>query len=90
MDPETILAWRIKTQVGFRSTVSLEDGTTIPPPHPRLLALHAACAQVAHMSGAAEHLVELYRDMDEISVMTEPSAPLELSRKLKALQLVSS
>jgi hypothetical protein len=42
------------------------------------------------MSGAAELLFELYRDMDEISDMTQPGASSELSRALKALQLVSS
>ena len=42
------------------------------------------------MSGAAEYLHELYRDKDEISVMTEPSAYYELARSLKALQIVSS
>ncbi|KAF8119154.1 hypothetical protein EV363DRAFT_1203204, partial [Boletus edulis] len=52
-------------------------------PDPRIIALHAACAQIAHMSGAAGWLQEFLRDSDEISVMTAPNAASELSRALK-------
>lgn len=41
------------------------------------------------MSGAAEHLKEFFRDPDEISVMTGPSAPHELTQILRKLQVVS-
>ena len=49
-----------------------------PPPDPLLLALHATCARVAHMSGAAEFLDRLERDTEEIKVLTfdGSSAPL--------------
>jgi hypothetical protein len=40
-----------------------------PPPHPRLLALHAVCARVAYMSGAAEFLDELYREAEDMKVL---------------------
>ena len=39
-------------------------------PNPKLLALHAACARVAHMSGAAEAFDELERDVEETRVLT--------------------
>jgi len=65
------------------------DSRIIPAPHPRIISLHAACARIAHMSGAAEHLKEFFRDPDEISVMTGPSAAHELTRILRKLQVVS-
>ena len=34
-------------------------------PNPKLLALHAACARVAHMSGAAEAFDELECDVED-------------------------
>ena len=40
-----------------------------PPPDSQLLALHAACARVAHMSGAAEFFNELERDAEETEVL---------------------
>ncbi|KAF9645780.1 hypothetical protein BDM02DRAFT_3119694 [Thelephora ganbajun] len=40
-----------------------------PPPDPQLLALHATCARVAHMSGAAEFLDEIERKAEETNVL---------------------
>ena len=40
-----------------------------PPPNPQLLALHATCARVAHMSGATEFFGKLERDAEETSVL---------------------
>jgi hypothetical protein len=36
-----------------------------PPPSPLLLALHATCARVAHLSGAAEVLEKLDQDAEK-------------------------
>ena len=78
----------IKQRITFRTaTVGSKN---IPPPHPRLIGLHASCARIAHMSGVAEHLKELFRDTDMISVMTEPNAAYELTRALKTLQILST
>ena len=52
------------SQVTFRS-----DDPSLPPPNPRYLALHAACAKVAFMSGAAEHIDMIMRDMEDIKVL---------------------
>ncbi|KAJ3512556.1 hypothetical protein NLJ89_g3447 [Agrocybe chaxingu] len=92
-DPRRFRNARLKQRISFRTGSTTDGtGTVIPPPHPRILALHAACAQVAHLSGAVAHVSEFYGnpDPDGISVMTEPSAPTELVRKLKTLQLISS
>ena len=35
-----------------------------------LLALHATCCKVAHLSGAAEYIDEIYRDADELGVLS--------------------
>jgi len=40
-----------------------------PPPDPQLLALHAMCARVAHMSGAAEFFDWLEWDAEETNVI---------------------
>lgn len=49
-----------------------------PPPDPVLLALHATCARVAHMSGAAEFFDRLQQDAEETRVLAfdGSSAPL--------------
>lgn len=38
-------------------------------PDPDLIALHAVCARVAHMSGAAEYIDMLERDAEETTVL---------------------
>lgn len=76
--------------MNIRKRIQFNDTTEVPAPHPHLLALHAACTRIAHMSGAAEHLEEIFRDREDIKEMTEPNAVYELARALKAQQLVSS
>ena len=50
----------------------------VPPPDPLLLGLHAACARVVHMSGAAELFGQIERDAEDIRVLAfdGSSAPL--------------
>ncbi|KAH0834669.1 hypothetical protein J3R83DRAFT_10184 [Lanmaoa asiatica] len=45
-------------------TFSTSDPENLPAPE--LLALHATCCKVAHLSGAAEYIDEIYRDADQI------------------------
>ena len=47
-------------------STSLKD---LQLPYPKLLALHAACAQVAHMSGAADAFNEIECDIEETRVL---------------------
>ena len=49
----------------LHKTVQLEPSET----DSRLLALHAACARVAHMSGAAKAFDELERDVEDTEVL---------------------
>ncbi|KAF8227805.1 hypothetical protein L208DRAFT_1365677 [Tricholoma matsutake] len=59
-----------RLQVPRQVTFTSSDPTKYPElPSPRLLALHAACAKVAHLSGAGEHIDSLDRDMDHLGVL---------------------
>ena len=49
-----------------------------PPPDPRLLALHAICARVAHVSGAAEFFDQLQWNADEMEVLTSDGSSASL------------
>ena len=47
-----------------------ENGSTLPElPSRDLIGLRAACARVAHMSGAAEQIDQIYRDEEDTTVM---------------------
>jgi len=46
-------------------TFTTPDPVKLPVPSPVYLAIHAACAKVAHLSGAAECLDKFYQDMED-------------------------
>ncbi|KAG9225746.1 hypothetical protein CCMSSC00406_0007756 [Pleurotus cornucopiae] len=48
---------------------STPDPEHLPVPSPHLLSLHAACAKVAHLSGAAEYIDNLDREMEATKVL---------------------
>lgn len=50
-------------------TFTSSDATTLPVPSPELLALHAACAKVAHLSGVGEEIDKFDRDLDDLHVL---------------------
>lgn len=41
----------------------------LPVPDPQYLALHAACARVAHLSGAGEYIDKVLREIEETTVL---------------------
>jgi hypothetical protein len=49
-------------------TFTTSDPVLLPLPSPQLLALHAACAQVAHLSGAREYINKYYEEMKELEL----------------------
>jgi hypothetical protein len=58
------------------------DGVKYPLPDPAALSFHAACAPVTRLSGAAEYIETVLRDMEDVFILTsdESSAhALELS-----------
>jgi len=77
--------WHFRASATFQ-TYTLSNNKKIEPPSPKLIALHAACAKIAHMSGAAEHLEETFRDTEPLPVMTVPNATDELFHALKKVQ----
>ena len=58
---------------GFPRTVtfSTDDPVNLPVPSPNYLALHAACAKVAHLSGAAEYIDAVWSEMEEALFLAE-------------------
>jgi hypothetical protein len=52
------------------------------PPDPMLLALHTACARVAHMSDAAEFLNQLELDAEETDVLAVDGSSARLLSNL--------
>ncbi|KZT08966.1 uncharacterized protein LAESUDRAFT_757151 [Laetiporus sulphureus 93-53] len=52
-------------------TLMSSNPTTLPLPSPKLLALHAACAKVAHLSGAGVYIDKLDQDLDDLDVLAD-------------------
>jgi hypothetical protein len=61
-------------------TFTTLNSETLPLPSPQLLALHATCCKVAHLSGSAEYIDTVYRDVDEIGVLANDGASHDLLR----------
>lgn len=49
---------------------STSDPENLPVPACDLLALHATCCKVAHLSGATEYIDENFRDADQLGVLS--------------------
>ncbi|KAJ7834816.1 hypothetical protein B0H14DRAFT_2797962 [Mycena olivaceomarginata] len=47
-------------------------------PSPTLLAIRAACSRVAHMSGAAEQIDQVLRDLEDTRIMAEDGSTVDL------------
>ena len=56
-------------QVPAKVTFTSSDPTGLPVPSSELLALHAACAKVAHLSGAGEQIDKFDRDLDDLGIL---------------------
>jgi hypothetical protein len=82
--------WLAMMGTGVMSRITFVGEETIPAPDPRIIALHAACAKVAHMSAAAEHLEVVFRDPEQLRVMTDDGAFLNLVGTLSNLMVVSA
>ena len=65
--PPSVVLKERTVEVDIRGSCQL---LTFPKPDPKLLALHASCAHVIHMSGAAEHLEQVLEDMEETKVLS--------------------
>ncbi|KAH9958216.1 hypothetical protein BC827DRAFT_1261357 [Russula dissimulans] len=59
-------------------TFTTNDAENLPVPLRELLALHATCCKVAHLSGAAEYIEKIYRDADEMGVLASDGASADI------------
>ncbi|KAL7278641.1 hypothetical protein ACG7TL_007642 [Trametes sanguinea] len=50
----------------------------LPLPSPKYLRVHAACCQIAHLSGAAAHLDVIFRDMEELKVLAQDGSSADV------------
>ncbi|KAF5372029.1 hypothetical protein D9615_008120 [Tricholomella constricta] len=55
-----------------------DNQTQLPLPDPRYLALHAACAKIAHASGAAETIDAYLRDLETTKVLAEDGSSMAI------------
>ena len=62
-----------KTTVTFTTS----DPEKLPLPSPAYLAIHAACARVAHLSGAGEHIDRVLRELEHTKVLSKDGASAE-------------
>jgi hypothetical protein len=60
------------------ATVTFIAQADLPLPEPRYLALHAACAKVAHLSGAGECIDAVNRDIDTTLVLAKDGSSARL------------
>jgi len=64
----------------------------LPLPNPAYLHIHATCAKVAHLSGAAEYIETIWRRMEEIRVLAEDGASEVLNEAIlfsSSMRLIS-
>ncbi|KAJ7125914.1 hypothetical protein C8R44DRAFT_668229 [Mycena epipterygia] len=82
------VTFRVDPDMVAACTASKTDLPALPSPS--LLAIRAACSRVAHMSGAAEQVNQILRDLEDTPVMAEDggSAHLLESRLLQSSRTV--
>ncbi|KAF9646068.1 hypothetical protein BDM02DRAFT_3156687 [Thelephora ganbajun] len=73
---------RIEQHIRRISTQFRSDLQGAPPPDPQLLALHATCARVAHMSGATEFFDRLEWEVEETNVLAPDGSSAHLLSSL--------
>jgi hypothetical protein len=61
-------------------TFTTPDPVNLPLPSPRLLALHATCAQVANLSGAKEYLDRVFQEWEEMGALAQDGPSNEVLR----------
>ena len=70
-------------------TFTTPDRVKFPLPSPTYLAIHAACAKVAHLSGAAECIDKFYRDMEDGKTLNSDGASASiLEEAIRGLQVI--
>ena len=66
------------------------DPARFPVPSPTYLAIHAACAEIAYLSGAVECIDKHYRDMEEKTTLDSDGASAELlAEAIRKIQILA-
>jgi len=68
-------------------TFTTPDAERLPLPSPRYLEIHAACAKIAHLSGAAEYIERVLEYVEEISVLADHGSSPRFCHTLCKLSL---
>ncbi|KAF4613765.1 hypothetical protein D9613_008150 [Agrocybe pediades] len=71
----TIFSLRFQPLNNQLVTFKTDDPVNLPVPSPAYLAIHAACAQVVHFSGADKYIEKYYEDMEELQEGMEVLSP---------------
>jgi hypothetical protein len=58
-------------------TFTTPDPQNLPLPSPEYLKIHAACARVAHLSGAGEHIDQVLRELEDTKVLSKDGASVD-------------
>ncbi|KJA27278.1 hypothetical protein HYPSUDRAFT_157352 [Hypholoma sublateritium FD-334 SS-4] len=70
-------------------TLTTPDRVKFPLPSPAYLSIHAACAKVAHLSGAAECIDKFYQDMEDRNTLSsDGSSASILEEAIRGLQVI--
>ncbi|KAF5378312.1 hypothetical protein D9615_008803 [Tricholomella constricta] len=67
------IAQHYKTSVTFTTP----DPEKLPLPSPEYLSIHAACAKVAHLSGAGQHIDKVLRELEDTKVLSKDGSSAE-------------
>ena len=68
----------IPSILAIPAIVTFNAQAGLPLPDPRYLALHAACARVAHLSGAGEYIDAFDRDIDTTPILAKDGSSAKL------------
>jgi hypothetical protein len=58
-------------------TFTTPDPEKLPLPSQKYLEIHAACARVAHLSGADEHIDKVLRELEHTQVLSKDGTSAE-------------
>lgn len=76
-DPDDRLDYHFLSEVRFQASAYYDE--VVPPPSAALLRLHAACAQITHLSGASDALEKLDDQDDDHWLRGMSRNPHEMS-----------
>lgn len=73
-------SYRIETRppfvpdASFPHEVTFTSWCNLPLPSPKYLRIHAVCCRIAHLSGAAEYMDKIYREEEDLGVLSTDGA----------------